>query len=80
MSRKKRLRIAPNPPDKVLLTENEAAFVLDLEPGSLAVFRCVGRHNIPFIKIGRNVRYRRADLERWLDSRTHANSVTGVQP
>jgi hypothetical protein len=44
--------------------------VLDLEPESLAVFRSTGRHQIPYIKIGRNVRYRRSDLEAWLISHT----------
>ncbi|SFO38784.1 DNA binding domain-containing protein, excisionase family [Nitrosospira briensis] len=65
------------PSEKILLTEPEAAFVLDVEPGSLAVFRCTGRHEIPFLKIGRNVRYRRSDLEAWLTSRTHTTGVTG---
>jgi hypothetical protein len=74
--RKKRFRTRPNPPDKPLLTEEEAAYVLDLEPESLAVFRSTGRHQIPFIKIGRNVRYRRSDLEAWLISRTHTTGVT----
>lgn len=75
--RRKRFRTAPNPPDKTLLTDEEAAYVLDLDPDSLAVFRSTGRHQIPYIKIGRNVRYRRSDLEAWLISRTHTNGVTG---
>lgn len=68
---RKRFRTPPNPPDKILLTDEEAAYVLDLEPDSLAVFRSTGRHGIPYIKIGRNVRYRRSDLEAWLISHTH---------
>ncbi|MCC2682532.1 MAG: hypothetical protein K0S36_2096 [Nitrosospira multiformis] len=74
--RRKRFRTAPNPPDKTLLTDEEAAYVLDLGPDSLAVFRSTGRHQIPFIKIGRNVRYRRADLEAWLQARTCIDGVT----
>jgi hypothetical protein len=74
--RRKRFRTAPNPPDKTLLTDEEAAYVLDLDPDSLAVFRSTGRHQIPFIKIGRNVRYRRSDLEAWLKSRTCIDGVT----
>lgn len=73
---RKRFRTPPNPPDKVLLTDEEAAYVLDLEPESLAVFRSTGRHGIPYIKIGRNVRYRRSDLEAWLTSRTHLSNST----
>lgn len=77
--RRKRFRKAPNPPDKPLLTDEEAAYVLDVEPDSLPVFRSTGRHQIPFIKIGRNVRYRRADLEAWLQSHTHATGVTSKE-
>ena len=67
------------PFDNDLLTEEEAAYVLDLKRGSLAVFRSTGRHGIPFIKIGRNVRYRRSDLEDWLISRTHSTGMTAEQ-
>lgn len=74
MTSRKRLRVIP-PPEKVLLTEPEAASILDVEPASLAVYRCTGRHGIPFIKIGRNVRYRRSDLEAWLTSHTHLSNV-----
>lgn len=52
-----------------LLTAVEAAAFLDLTPNTLAVFRCTGRHALPFLKIGGNVRYRRSDLEAWMESR-----------
>lgn len=74
--KRKRFRTAPIPPDKTLLTEDEAAYMLDLKPESLAVFRSTGRHQIPYIKIGRNVRYRRSDLEAWLISHTHSAGTT----
>jgi hypothetical protein len=78
MTSRKRFRVIPSP-EKILLTEPEAAFILDVQPASLAVFRCTGRHKIPFLKIGRNVRYRRSDLENWLLSRTHVTGITGGQ-
>lgn len=54
-----------------LLTEKEAANYLGLENHqTLAVWRCNKRYQIPYIKIGRNVRYRLSDLESWMDSRT----------
>ncbi len=53
-----------------LLNEAQAAEFLGLKPGTLSVWRCVGRHSLPFIKCGRAVRYRVADLERWLQQRT----------
>jgi excisionase family DNA binding protein len=53
-----------------LLSDHDAAKYLDLANGTLAVWRCNGRYNIPFIKIGAKVRYRRSDLDAWLESRT----------
>jgi excisionase family DNA binding protein len=53
-----------------LLDEKAAADLLDLSPGTLSVWRSTGRYAIPFVKIGRNVRYRRADLDAWLAQRT----------
>lgn len=59
-----------------LLDERSAAAFLDVSPGTLSVWRSTGRYAIPFVKIGRNVRYRRADLERWLEERTRSNGAT----
>jgi excisionase family DNA binding protein len=59
-----------------LVTEQEAAEILKIAPGTLSVWRSTGRYSIPFIKVGRRVRYRRADLDAWLESRTRANGAT----
>jgi predicted DNA-binding transcriptional regulator AlpA len=59
-----------------LLDEKEAAQFLDNSPGTLSVWRSTGRYNLPFIKIGRNVRYRRADLIAWLEKRTRETGTT----
>jgi predicted DNA-binding transcriptional regulator AlpA len=59
-----------------LLDEKEAARFLDNSPGTLSVWRSTGRYNLPFIKIGRNVRYRRADLIAWLEKRTRETGTT----
>jgi excisionase family DNA binding protein len=56
-----------------LLEEKQAAQFLQVEPGTLSVWRCTGRYKIPFIKVGRLVRYRQSDLEAWLESRTLNN-------
>ena len=53
-----------------LLSTPEAAAYLAAAPHSLEIWRCSGRYKIPFIKVGRLVRYRRADLDVWLASRT----------
>ena len=59
-----------------LLDEKAAARILDNSPGTLAVWRSTGRYALPFIKIGRNVRYRRADLIAWLEKRTRETGAT----
>jgi excisionase family DNA binding protein len=62
--------------DRDLLTEKEAAVVLGATPGTLSVWRSVGRYQIPFIKVGRSVRYSRKALLAWLESRTRSNGAT----
>ena len=59
-----------------LLDEKQAADFLSLSPGTLSVWRSTGRHCLPFVKVGHRVRYRVADLETWLESRTRANGAT----
>lgn len=59
-----------------LLTAEQAAVAIDVSSGTLSVWRCTGRYGIPFIKIGRKVRYRRSDLVAWLESRTRETGAT----
>ena len=59
-----------------LLSEQEAADLLTCSPGTLSVWRSTGRYNLPFLKIGRMVRYRRTDLVAWLEKRTHETGAT----
>ncbi len=56
-----------------LLTTEEAAEFLGLAVQTLRVWRVNQRVRIPFVKLGRAVKYRRSDLEKFLD----ANTVTG---
>lgn len=59
-----------------LLDEAQAADYLTLAAGTLSVWRSTGRYGIPFVKVGRRVRYRRGDLDAWLESRTCSNGAT----
>jgi predicted DNA-binding transcriptional regulator AlpA len=61
---------------QILLDESKAAEVLGLSPGSLSVWRSTGRYQVPFIKVGHLVRYRVADLDAWLESRTRTSGAT----
>lgn len=49
-----------------LLTPAEAAEMLGLDLSTLANWRCE-RRRVPFVKIGRTVRYRLADIEKLLE-------------
>jgi hypothetical protein len=40
----------------------------------LAVWRCNGTCQIPYIKIGRSVRYKAADIEAFLNAQTHLHT------
>ena len=59
-----------------LLDEQAAAALLTVAPGTLGVWRSTGRYNLPFLKVGRAVRYRRADLVAWLEKRTRETGAT----
>ena len=52
------------------LTRPQAAEFLGLRVQTLAAWACTGRYRLPMVKVGRSVRYRLADLERFLQERT----------
>lgn len=51
-----------------LLTTSEAANVLGLPPQTLVNWRCTGRYPLPYIRVGRLIRYRTADLNEWIET------------
>ena len=53
-------------PDPLLLTEQAAEF-LQIKPGTLENWRSTKRVEIPFIRLGRSIRYRLSDLEKFLE-------------
>lgn len=59
-----------------LLNPIAAAEFLGVSKDTLSVWRSVGRYSIPFIKVGRLVKYRQSDLEKWLESRARSNGAT----
>ena len=55
------------PPDKPrLLTPAQAADRLDVATHTLAVWRCTQRYPLPYVKVGRKVRYLEPDVEEFL--------------
>ncbi len=59
---------------KRLLNRIEAAGYLGVLPQTLAVWASTGRYQLPFVKVGRKVYYRRVDLDAWLESRTQTQT------
>jgi excisionase family DNA binding protein len=57
------------------LTPAQAADILGLSKGTLEVWRSTGRYNLPFIKMGRYVRYRLSDINEFIESRTYCNTT-----
>jgi len=53
-----------------LLTRQQAAEFLGVKVQTLAVWATTKRYPLPMVKVGCLVRYRRSDLERFLDQRT----------
>jgi hypothetical protein len=51
------------------INEGQAATVLGVIPTTLGNWRCTGRYALPYIKTGRLVRYRVADLAAWIAKR-----------
>lgn len=69
----------PTVTDPVLLTEDEAAHLLKIQPATLATWRVKGRPNLPFVRVGRCVRYRLQDILAFIESRlaNHADRGRG---
>ena len=55
--------------DERLLTRIEVAEILGIKPDTLAIWSCTKRYDLPYIKVGRYVRYRYSDVEKFLNSR-----------
>jgi excisionase family DNA binding protein len=53
-----------------LLSAAEVADLLGISVSTLAIWRCTGRYPLAYVKVGRLVRYRRGDVEAFLEQRT----------
>lgn len=59
------------------LTPKQAAELLNVPEATLAVWRSTNRVVLPFFKLGHHVRYRRADIDRFIE-RNLRNSQEGA--
>lgn len=56
-----------------LFTTDQVAEMLGLSPHTLAVWRSEGRADLPYIKVGRSVRYEITDILEFLDQQRKSN-------
>jgi len=60
-------KTSPQHPETLAVSPTQAAKVIGLHPPTLEKDRRVGHLGIPFVKAGRRVIYRFADLKDWLE-------------
>lgn len=65
-------------PADPLLTPSEAAAYIGVTESTLSVWRCVGRYDIQFVKVGRLVRYRKSALDAFLERGTRGKMAEQV--
>ncbi len=53
-----------------MMTQQQAADYLGVKASTLGIWRCRRSYEIPFVKVGSKVRYRKADLDHFLQRRT----------
>ena len=63
-----------------LLSPKQVEVEYGIPVGTQAVWRCTKRYAIPYLKLGRLVRYNRAAIEAWLESRTINGEGTNGDP
>lgn len=62
--------------DSPLLDETDAAGLLGVKPSTLTTWRSTRRYSLPYVRVGRLIRYRRADLDAWLERRLVSSGDT----
>ncbi|MDD5033158.1 MAG: helix-turn-helix domain-containing protein [Methylococcaceae bacterium] len=67
--------------ESAMVSDMEAARILGQARRTLAVWRCTGRYNLPYVRIGRKIFYRVSDLEAFIKRRVHHGhpDAAGVQ-
>ncbi len=56
----------------LMLSRKEAAIFLNVKIGTLAMWKSHKRHELPYIKVGRYIRYRSSDLMKFLERGIYA--------
>ena len=56
----------------LMLSRQEAAAFLSIRIGTLVMWKSTKRYALPYIKVGRHVRYRASDLMNFLENNVNA--------
>lgn len=56
-----------------LLSRREAAKYLGVTEHTLAVWKCTKRYALPVVKVGRLVKYKKSDLDNFINKQTLAS-------
>lgn len=65
-------------PDSALFSQDTVAAILDCSLATIERDRWIGK-GIPFTKFGRLVRYRKSDIQQWLQKHKAFQSTTQMQ-
>ena len=57
-----------------LLNREQAAAYLGIKPQTLAAWATTGRYQLPMVKVGRSVRYKRKALDQFIEDRSVSHS------
>lgn len=58
-----------------LLSRAEAATYLGVRDQTLAAWAHTGKHDLPYVRVGRLAKYRQTDLDAWLARRTRTSAA-----
>jgi len=59
-----------------LLTNEQAAQFLGVSAGTLPIWRCKRKYALPFVRVGRLIRYERSALQSWIEKRTESGAAS----
>lgn len=59
------IRIVTEAPDSAVVDTKQASLFLGVAPETLEVWRCTRRQALPYLKLGRSVRYLMGDLRKF---------------
>ncbi len=67
--------MTPSLQDDIIIDTEQASVLICTPAATLIKWRSTGENNIPFIKIGRNVRYRTKDLREWVEAHVQGGGI-----